>query len=147
MKFPETSMRRCITLCAFFVLAIAAPVAAQEIGRESEQIIGTVIDADTRATIAGALIHIRQPSQRIYTANDGTFRLSAPTTRYDVRISSLGYKRLDTTITSGVMSIVFALTPSSVQFPNVEVTASLDGNIIIQRAIKRKEENNYRLST
>jgi hypothetical protein len=143
----ERLMLRSVSYIVFLLFLASSSLVAQDRDRQQQQVTGKVIDAETRNPIPGALIHIRTPAQRIYTDNNGTFRLAPSETGYQMRISSLGYKRLDTTVTGTSPNLVFALTPSSIKFPDIEVTGKLDGNLIVQRAIRRKEENATRLQT
>jgi hypothetical protein len=136
-------MRISRSLCVFVMLFIVGAVRAQQ----AVPVTGKVIDADTREPVPGALIHIRTPPLRVYSTAEGDFTLSLPPGSYSIRISSLGYRKLDTIITPGSSPITFALSATSIPLKNVQVTGTLDGNLIVRHAIQRKEENNAKVGS
>jgi len=75
------------------VLAVAAlsaaPLGAQRRGRAL--VVGQVVDAESRAPLAGAVVQVPGTWRQTVTAQDGNFRLVVPAGAVGVTISRLGY--------------------------------------------------------
>jgi hypothetical protein len=102
---------------------------------------GTVVDAETRAPIGGAVVRVTDENKRTYTSSAGRFRIPVAPGAHKVTASSIGYRDSIFTITPGSGPVTLALHASSIVMPGVEVTAGLSADQIIQRAIARKQEN------
>lgn len=89
---------------------------------------GTVVDALTKEALAGVsirLLHV--PEQGTFSAQDGSFSLSATTATDSVVVSYIGYKSLKLPVTAGKQLIL--LQPATNQLNQVIVSASREAQV------------------
>ncbi|WP_103029710.1 TonB-dependent receptor [Salinibacter altiplanensis] len=99
----------------------------QEIGAEAPprtSLKGYVLDAETGERLPGAHVYLTQLKAGATTNQDGYFVLSGlPPEDYAVRISYLGYRSADTTLTAGAGPVRISLAATSIQSEGVVVEA------------------------
>lgn len=133
------------TLLTFFVLAALCPPFLP--AQNTYTVEGSVLDAETAKPLPGASIRVTGTRRGTYTSPRGTFRLPLPAGQHRVSISSIGYERLDTTLSEQTPSVTIRLRPSAIQLGNVEVTGDISADEVIRRAIRKKQENQEKIKT
>jgi len=103
-------------------------VANSDEGREEAapraSLKGYVVDAKTGERLPGAHVYLTQLKAGTTTNQDGYFVLSSlPPEDYVVRISYLGYRSVDTTLTAGAEPVRISLSGTSIQSEGVVVEA------------------------
>jgi hypothetical protein len=107
---------------------------------------GNVIDATTAKTIPGAGIRIAGTNRGTYSSSKGYFRLSVD--RGDkLIIRSLGYGSDSLIVKEQSGKLEFKLKPVPVVTENVDVTAAITPEQIIERAVQKRDENKQKLRT
>lgn len=85
---------------------------------------GYVVDAETGERLPGAHVYLTQLKAGTTTNQDGYFVLSGlPPEDYAVRISFLGYRSVDTTLTAGADPVRISLAGTSIESEGVVVEA------------------------
>ncbi len=134
--------------CLLAILTSAVLNPASLTARDEALVIeGSVRDAETDEPIAGASIRVVGTRLGSYSLPDGAFRLPLPKGSRQLRISSLGYLARDTVLSPNSATLVIKLRPRSIKMNQVVVTAAIDAEEVIRRAVARKEENRARLKT
>jgi len=108
---------------------------------------GTVRDAETGQGLAGASIRVEGSNRGTYTRTGGTFRIPLATASYNLLVRSIGYEERRLPISPKDTAVDITLKQSPVIGKAVVVTASIDPEEIIRRAVARKEENAKRITT
>lgn len=108
---------------------------------------GTVTDGDTKQPIAGASLRVIDTRLGTYSGVTGFFRIALPKGKYSVEVKSLGYQTRTLAITQETTNLDIQLKPSALKLQSVQVTADIDADNVIKRAIERKEENLKKIST
>ena len=107
---------------------------------------GNVIDATTGKTIPGAGIRIAGTNRGTYSSSKGFFRISVD--RGDkLLVRSLGYGSDSLLVNEKVGKLEFKLKPVPVVTENVDVTAAITTEQIIERAVQKRDENKQKLRT
>lgn len=81
-----------------FLLSIVSLITPYTSSAQSNKIIGVVIDSITQETIPYATLYLMDAKHGIMTNDDGEFEISTITKPTKVSVSSIGYKKLTTTI-------------------------------------------------
>ncbi|MDB5035925.1 MAG: hypothetical protein JWQ98_3166 [Chlorobi bacterium] len=134
---------RYLSSLLFILLMLAATARAQQ----TITVDGTVVDADSRAPIGGAIVTITTAGKRTYTNASGRFRLPVPAGTHTIRASSIGFRDTSITISTGSPHITIALRASSIPLQEVQVTAENNAEKIVRHAIERKNENQAKSRT
>jgi hypothetical protein len=108
---------------------------------------GTVTDAETSKPIPGASIRVVSTKRGTYSSPRGTFRLPLPPGRYELLVTSIGYREQRLSVSTESPRVSVVLQPSSVQGEGVEVVAEPDADQIVRRAIERKDDNLRKVKT
>lgn len=108
---------------------------------------GTVRDAETGQGLAGASIRVVGSNRGTYARAAGTFRIPLATASYDLLVRSIGYEERRVRVTPADTTVDVALQPSPIVGKAVVVTANIDPEEIIRRAVQRKEANAKRITT
>ena len=105
--------------CRSAVLAtlLALPVHAQVVLR------GTVVDRQSGAPVAGALVRVVGSPLATTTSDSGTFSLSSARAITTVTVSRLGYTTADFMVAKADEPIRITLVPTTVELPGVQVVA------------------------
>jgi len=82
-----------------------------------------------------------------YTSGAGKFRLPLPEGGNLLKVSSIGFKEKNVTLTPSDKNIVILLSPSAISTGEVVVTAGLSADQIVQRAISRIQKYSENLNT
>jgi hypothetical protein len=115
---------------------------------ESGRLIkGIIIDEENGSLISGARVSIVGTNSGTYSSSFGKFRLNIPLDKNLIRISSIGYKSIEQSISKSIDSIIIKLVSNPVTTGTVEVTAAISPEQIIQRAIERKKDNIFKIHT
>ncbi|MEP7218846.1 MAG: DUF5686 family protein, partial [Bacteroidota bacterium] len=139
----DISTMRYLSSSLFMLLLLATTARAQQ----TITVDGTVVDADSRAPIAGVVINITTAGKRTYTNSSGRFRLPVPAGTHTIRATSLGYHDTSITISTGSPHLTIALRASSILLQGVQVTAENNAEKIVRHAIERKNENQAKSRT
>jgi TonB dependent receptor/CarboxypepD_reg-like domain/TonB-dependent Receptor Plug Domain len=113
-----------ILATALFILISALSAEAQ-----TGVITGVVKDRGTQEPLIGVNVVLEnvQPAAGAVTGIDGSYKITAPTGSYTIKVSSIGYqeqRKFNVVLTSGNSSIVnFELDEETVQLNEIEVTA------------------------
>ena len=112
----------------FLLGGISSALTAQPL---TQTLRGTVLDADTKAPIAGATVMIPKRNIGTYSNEEGEFRLeNVPLGRHELRVYFLGYetRTLPNILLTSAKEMVLnlELTESVVQMEAVEITAKED---------------------
>jgi hypothetical protein len=135
---------RCIqTSIPLLLLVVIASLHAQQ----PVLIDGTVVDAENSRPVPGATVRIESLKKGTYTSARGTFRLPLPPGRYKHGVSNRGDQEQRQEITTDAPHLSISLKPSSVSMQGIEVSAEMDADQIMRRAIGKKEENLAKLKT
>lgn len=78
---------------------------------QTRTVTGTVLDAANDEPVVGATVMPIGGGQGVSTDLDGNFTLTVPSSVSSIRISSVGYKTIDTAIKSGKMVITSKAPP------------------------------------
>jgi hypothetical protein len=108
---------------------------------------GVIVDSENNTVIPGARISVVGTNTGTYTGSTGKFRLIVPENKYILKISSIGYKSIEQSISKSNDSIIIKLVPIPIITGIVEVTAAITPEQIIQRAIVRKNDNISKIHT
>ncbi len=108
---------------------------------------GIVTDGDTKQPIAGASLRVIDTRLGTYSGVNGFFRIALPKGKYTIEVKSLGYQTRTLPVTQETTNLDIQLKPSSLKLQTVQVTADIDADNVIRRAIERKEENLKKIST
>ncbi len=85
-------------------------------------LVGHVVDAETNERLPGAHVYFSNLEAGTTTNRDGYFVLSSlPAGKYDVRISYIGYRTVDTTLAAGADPARIALVPTTIASEAVTV--------------------------
>ncbi|MGA2296163.1 MAG: DUF5686 family protein [FCB group bacterium] len=115
---------------------------------QSYSITGVVVDANTKSPIAGATIRIENTNQGTYSSSQGKFKLPFLEGDVKIKVKSLGYESTYININEkNKDTLQIKLKPSPVQLKGVQVTEKITADQIIERAIKKKNENLAKLKT
>ena len=108
-----------------YVLVAPAP---EEAPAPRAPLNGYVFDADTGERLPGAHVYLTGLKAGATTNRDGYFVVSGlPPEAYEVRISYLGYRSVDTTLTAGGDPARIALAPTPIESEGVVVEAGSAG--------------------
>jgi hypothetical protein len=107
---------------------------------------GNVLDATTGKAIPGASIRIEGTNRGTYSSSKGFFRLSVNKGE-TLLVRSLGYSSDSLIIKVKPEKLEFKLKPVPVVTGNVNVTAAITPEQIIERAVKKRNENVQKLRT
>jgi len=110
-------------------------------------IIGKIMDSETKSPVSGATIKILGSGRGTYSSSQGKFRLPFSSSDKRLKVSSLGYESLVQNINNIKDTLVIMLKPIAFRMSNVDVNADIDANLVIRRAIARKEENKKAIKT
>jgi hypothetical protein len=143
-KFKIKSKIYLLDSTVIFMLIIANATAYSE---DSKLIIGRVINAETGEPVPGATVRLVETNRGTYANRHGHFRLSVPTGKQILRISSLGYVSQKIDLRNRTDSVAIKLKPSSVMMGSVEVTGDISANQVVTRAIARKRDNLSKIKT
>jgi outer membrane lipoprotein-sorting protein len=108
---------------------------------------GTITDGDTKQPIIGASLRVLDTRYGTYSGVSGFFRIALPKGNYTIEIKSLGYQSRTFPVSEETSTLTVQLRPSAVKLQTVQVTADIDADNVIRRAIERKEENLKKIST
>ncbi len=135
------------------IITITIPLTAQQNGA-TMTVKGNVRQAQTAEPIPGAVVRVQSLKKGAIVLPNGTFTMTLPKgragERYTVRISAINYQPLEFTIAADSLQtapLVIQMKSSSVLLANVEVVAELSPRTIVQRAVKRIEEQRKNLRT
>lgn len=144
----EENMKQFLgTLTLIFLtvfVGIHHPVIASE---TTFTIQGIITDGDTKQPIVGASIRVVDTRKGTYSGVSGFFRIALPKGKYTIEVKSLGYLTRTFPIGQETSSFDIQLRPSAVKLQTVQVTADIDADNVIKRAIERKDENLKKIST
>lgn len=125
---------RYYVLIIFSVLLGFSSLSAQDNGAETGgfgRLQGTITDASSGNTLIGANILLEGTSLGAATDADGTYTVNRiPSGTYTVRISSIGYTMVDTTLAiprGETVELNVSLTPQAVEGEEVVVSAQAEG--------------------
>jgi hypothetical protein len=107
---------------------------------------GNVIDATTGKTIPGASVRIAGTNRGSYSSSKGFFRLSVNRGE-KILVRSLGYGSDSLIVSDKLAKLEFKLNPVPVVTGDVNVTAAITPEQIIERAVKKRNENKEKLRT
>ena len=114
-----------------YVLVAESP-SAENPSRRRRSLKGYVVDAQTGERLPGAHVYLRELEAGATTNRDGYFVVSnLPPEDYAVRISYLGYRSVDTTLTAGEEPARISLGETSIESEGVVVeagSANTNGN-------------------
>ncbi len=108
---------------------------------------GSITDGDTKQPVVGASIRVVDTRKGTYSGVSGFFRIALPNGKYTIEVKSLGYQTRTLPITQETTNLNIQLRPAAVKLNTVQVTADIDADNVIRRAIERKEENLKKIST
>jgi hypothetical protein len=129
---------------SIFVVVFVIIFAAEEASAVNRTIFGRVINSKTNESIPGATVRMADNSRGTYTSGRRKFRLPIPEGRHKLKVYSIGYgsKLINIDLTKPFRdSLIVALDPAYLKMGTVKVTETLSANQIVERAIKRKQEN------
>lgn len=107
---------------------------------------GNVLDATTDKAIPGASIRIGGTNRGTYSSSKGFFRLSVNKGERLI-VRSLGYSSDSLIVKVKPEKLELKLKPVPVVTGNVNVTAAITPEHIIERAVKKRDENKQKLRT
>lgn len=110
-------------------------------------LVGKVIDSDTKQPIPGATIKVYDGSKGTYSSSNGKFRLPFLKGETKLKISSLGYHSVSKTVTETKDTIIIALKSAPIKIDGTNVVADISADIVMKRAIEKKEENLKKVKT
>ncbi|MBX3042112.1 MAG: carboxypeptidase-like regulatory domain-containing protein [Candidatus Kapabacteria bacterium] len=131
-----------------YVLAVSFLLASLSAWSESSLIIveGTIVDNSNGKTIPGASINVAGTNRGTYTSAKGFFRLKARQGD-TLLIRSIGYASHKYIVAKENLNIEIKLKSIPVKTGDVNVTASITPEQIIERAVKKRDENIKKLRT
>lgn len=144
---PSQPMRSLLSASFLLLVPVLFITAISLHAQQTVPFEGTVIDAESGASISGAVIRAVEMNRRTYTSSKGTFRLPVTPGQHRIVASSIGYLDTTFTIQTGGAPLTIRLHASSIPLQGVQVTAPLDADQIIRRAIDRKDENRRKAKT
>lgn len=107
---------------------------------------GIVIDSSTGKTIPGAGIRIAGTNRGTYSSSKGFFRISVDK-EDKLIVRSLGYGSDSLIIKEKLAKLEFKLKPVPIFTENVDVTAPITPEQIIERVVQKRDENKQKLRT
>jgi hypothetical protein len=112
-------------------------------------VYGKVINSETKEAVIAATVKVMESSKGTYTNNKGIFKINLIADAYKFTISSIGYKKAKTEITSDYKgdTLLIKLVPSEIVSKEALVIGNIEPKDIIKRAIEKKNENKTRLKT
>ena len=137
-------------ILSIFVVVFVMIFAAEEVSAVNRTIFGRVINSKTNESIPGATVRMADNSRGTYTSGRGKFRLPIPEGRHKLKVYSIGYgsKLINIDLTKPFRdSLIVALDPAPLKMGTVKVTETLSADQIVERAIKRKQENIHSTKT
>ncbi len=105
-----------------------------------------VVDSETGQAIGGASIRVVGTTRGTYSRGDGTFRLPVDTGMKTLLVRSIGYGEITIAIAPSE-NLVVKLKSVGLTKRSVEVTADIQPEEVVRRAIARARENDERLKT
>ena len=102
-----------------FAFLLTLPIAA----RAQTTVSGTVVDKQSGAPVAGALVRVPTASVATTTSDSGTFSLTSARAITSLTVSRVGYVTITVDVPDSGGTMRIALVPSSVELPGVRVIA------------------------
>ena len=110
-------------------------------------IVGRVFEPDGTSSIGGVTIYAPDSKTRTYTSSSGFFRIKTNGKEQELVFSSIGYERLKIKVKPSSDTLSVKLKPTSVRKREVSAIGFMSVEQIIERAIKKKEENMKEIKT
>ncbi len=132
---------RAITICLGLMLSNVATQA------QTKAITGTVRDSAEGSAIPGASIRAVGLKLGTYSQSGGRFKLPMPDSVRFVLVRSVGYEEKVVAVPKGSGEVIINLLPDVRESRMVNVVADIPVDVIIRRAIERKNENAKRIKS
>ena len=104
-------------------LALAAALVLPAALRAQVVVRGTVVDKQTGAPVAGAIVRVPATALGTTTSDSGTFTLTSQQPIATITVSRVGYTSVDVAVGDSGQTLRIALAASTVELPGVQVVA------------------------
>ncbi|MCX6147844.1 MAG: DUF5686 family protein [Candidatus Kapabacteria bacterium] len=130
----------------YFILILLILISISNL-KSQNVIFGKVIDELNNKAIPGATIKLLNTKKGTYTNNKGYFRLPSLESNSRIKISSLGYEPKEISIIKFSDTLFIRLKEDALIMKEALVIGNIEPELVIKRAIEKKEENNKKLKT
>ncbi len=113
----------------------------------SQTVYGVVKSKDKSSPLPGASVRVVGTQRGTYANRDGLFKLQIHNTNKELLIKYIGYKSQNVSVSSLTDTLKIFLEPERVLSGKAIVYGDIEPNILIERAIARKNENSKKIKT
>lgn len=135
------------SFCTILIICFFGTSHTSLASEQTFTIQGTITDGDTKQPIAGASLRVINTRLGTYSGVSGFFRIALPIGSHTIEAKSIGYQTRTFPVSQETFTLSIQLRPSDIKLKTVQVTADIDADNVIRRAIERKEENLKKINT